>query len=88
MHPEDRGRDVSKVLVTELIEIARHCGLNRLEAEVNGERKIARHVLAQLGFNELMHLRDYVLDMKGVTHDYILLGRTLRVEEEFAGFGG
>lgn len=87
-HPEYRGRDVSKVLVTELIDIARHCGLSRLEAEVNGERKIARHILAQLGFSELMHLRDYVLDMKAVSHDYVLLGRALRVEEEFAGFGG
>jgi GNAT superfamily N-acetyltransferase len=87
-HPEYRGRDVSKVLVTELIQLARHCGLSRLEAEVNGERKIARHVLAQLGFNELMNLPDYVLDMKAVTHDYVLLGRTLRVEEEYAGFGG
>lgn len=87
-HPEYRGRDVSKVLVTELIDIARHCGLSRLEAEVNGERKIALHVLAQLGFNELMNLPDYVLDMKGVTHDYVLLGRRLKIEEKYAGFGG
>ncbi|HTI98451.1 MAG TPA: GNAT family N-acetyltransferase [Dongiaceae bacterium] len=87
-HPEYRGRDVSKVLVTELINIARHCGLRRLEAEVNGERKIALHVFAQLGFNELMHLDDYVLDMKAVTHDYVLLGKNLKVEEEYAGIGG
>ena len=31
-HPEYRGRDVSKVLVTELIEIAHNCGLRKLEA--------------------------------------------------------
>jgi RimJ/RimL family protein N-acetyltransferase len=86
-HPEYRGRDVSKVLVRELIEIARHCGLRRLEAEVNGERKIALQVLAQLGFSELMRLDDYVMDMKAVTHDYVLLGRTLKVEEEYAGIG-
>ena len=87
-HPEHRGLDVSKLLVTELIEIARHCGLRRLEAEVNGERKIARRVLAQLGFNELMHLEDYVLDMKAVTHDYVLVGLNLKVDEEYAGVGG
>ena len=40
-HPEYRGRDVSKILISELIDIAKHCGLRRLEAEVNGERKIA-----------------------------------------------
>ena len=87
-HPEYRGRDVSKILVRELIEIARYCGLRRLEAEVNGERKIALQVLAQLGFNELMRLDDYVLDMKAVPHDYVLLGRNLKVEVEYAGIGG
>lgn len=87
-HPEYRGRDVSKVLVTELVHIARHCGLRRLEAEVNGERKIALQVLAQLGFNELMRLEDYVLDMKAVPHDYVLMGRSLKQEEEYAGIGG
>jgi len=87
-HPQYRGRDVSKVLVSELVEIARHCGLRRLEAEMNGERKIALNVLARLGFNELAHLEDYVLDMKGVLHDYVLLGLSLKVDEEYAGVGG
>lgn len=87
-HPEYRGRDVSRVLVTELVEIARHVGLRRLEAEVNGERKIALKVLAQIGFNELMNIPDYVLDMKAVTHDYVLLGLNLKVDDEFAGVGG
>jgi GNAT superfamily N-acetyltransferase len=87
-HPEYRGRDVSKALVMELIEIARHCGVRRLEAELNGERKIALQVLARLGFNKLIHLHDYVLDMKAQTHDYVLLGRSLKQEEEYAGIGG
>lgn len=87
-HPDYRGRDVSKVLVAELIEIAKHCGLRSLEAEVNGERKIALAVLAQLGFSKLMYLHDYVLDMKATTHDYVLMGRSLKQEEEYAGLGG
>ena len=87
-HPDYRGRDVSKVLVTELIYLARQCGLRQLEAEINGERKIALQVLAQLGFNELMRQPDYVMDMKAVTHDYVLMGRTLKQEEEYAGLGG
>lgn len=87
-HPEYRGRDVSKVLVMELIRVARHCGLRRLEAEINGERKIAHAVLSQLGFNELMRLEDYVMDMKAVPHDYVLMGRSLKQEEEYAGIGG
>ena len=87
-HPEYRGRDVSKLLVGELIDIAKHCGLRRLEAEVNGERKIALQVLSQFGFSKLMHLEDYVLDMKAVTHDYVLLGLDLKTDEEYLGVGG
>jgi GNAT superfamily N-acetyltransferase len=86
-HPDYRGRDVSKILTTELIEIARHCGLRQLEAEVNGERKIALSVLSQLGFKKLLDLPDYVLDMKAVTHNYVLLGIGLKVDDEFAGVG-
>src|SRR5579871_2698566 len=81
-HPEYRNRDVSKILVSELVEIARHSGLRRLEAELNGERDIALHILAQLGFGKLMHLEEYVLDMTAVPHDYVLLGMNLKVNEE------
>jgi hypothetical protein len=35
-----------------------------------------------------MHLHDYVMDMKAVTHDYVLMGRSLKQEEEYAGLGG
>jgi hypothetical protein len=31
---------------------------------------------------------DYVLDMKAITHDYVLLGLNLKVDEEYAGVGG
>lgn len=86
-HPNYRGRDVSKILVSELRDIARSRGLRRLEAEVNGERKIALAVLSQLGFYKLLDLPDYVLDMKAVTHDYVLLGMDLKVDDEFAGVG-
>jgi GNAT superfamily N-acetyltransferase len=87
-HPQYRGRDVSKLLIAELIDIARHCGLRRLEAEVNGERKIALQVLSQFGFNKLMDIEDYVLDMKAVTHNYVLLGLDLKTDEEYLGVGG
>jgi GNAT superfamily N-acetyltransferase len=83
--PEYRGRNVSKLLVTKLIDIARSCGLRRLESELNGERKIALQVLAQLGFSKLMHLPDYVFDMTAITHDYILMGANLKMDEEYAG---
>jgi RimJ/RimL family protein N-acetyltransferase len=86
-HPDYRGRDVAKVLVGEAVQVARHLGLKKLEAELNGERKVAIKALEQLGFRELMRLPDYVWDMQGEAHDYVLMGRDLLTEEEFASVG-
>ena len=87
-HPQYRGRDVAKILVAEQVEIARALGLVRLEAELNGERKVAIRALEQIGFQHLMELEDYVLDMKAVTHDFVLMGMDLKTDEEYAGVGG
>ena len=87
-HPQYRGRDVAKILVAEVVEIARILGLRRLEAELNGERKVAIHALEQIGFQYLLRQEDYVLDMKAVTHDFVLMGMDLRTDEEYAGVGG
>jgi len=87
-HPHYRGRDVAKILVEEVVDVARVLGLRRLEAELNGERKVAIRALAQIGFEDLMRREDYVLDMKAVTHDYVLMGMDLKTDEEYAGVGG
>jgi RimJ/RimL family protein N-acetyltransferase len=87
-HTQYRGRDVAKILVAELVEIARFAGLRKLEAELNDERKVAIRALEDLGFHRLMQLEDYVLDMKAVTHGYVLMGMNLKVDEEYAGIGG
>ncbi len=86
-HPLYRGRDVAKILVEEIIRAARHLGLNSLEAELNGERDVAIRALETLGFRELYRLRDYVVDMQASPHDYVMLGMTLRADEEYAGLG-
>jgi ribosomal protein S18 acetylase RimI-like enzyme len=86
-HPEYRGLNVAKVLVNEIIHAARHLGLARLEAELNGERTVAIRALEQLGFNQLFRLPDYVLDMESQPHDYVVMTMNLRVEEEYAGVG-
>jgi hypothetical protein len=33
-------------------------------------------------------LTDYVLDMKAITHDYVVMGIDLKTDEEYAGVGG
>ena len=86
-HPDYRGRDVSRILITEQVESARALGLRRLESELNGERKIAIRALEDTGFQYLMRRADYVLDMKAVPHDYVLMGLDLKVDEEYAGVG-
>jgi len=64
--------------------VARHLGLKQLEAEVNGERRIAIKCLEQLGFRQLLNLPDYLLDMRGESHDYVLMGMDIVTDEEFA----
>ena len=58
-----------------------------MEAELNGERKIAIRALESLGFHYLMQRENYVLDMQAVPHDYILMGLELKADEEYAGMG-
>jgi GNAT superfamily N-acetyltransferase len=48
-HPGYRGRDVAKILVEEQVQIARTLGLRKLEAELNGERKVAIYAWNSLG---------------------------------------
>jgi RimJ/RimL family protein N-acetyltransferase len=84
-HPEYRGRDVAKILVEHVVDVARHLGLKKLEARLNGERKIAIKALEQIGFRTLLYLPDYVLDMQSRPHDYVLMGMDLITDEEYAG---
>jgi RimJ/RimL family protein N-acetyltransferase len=86
-HPDYRGVDAAKILVEQIIEVARHLGLHRLEAELNGERKVAIRAMEQLGFYHLFRLPDYVLDMQSRPHDYVVMTMNLRTEEEYAGVG-
>lgn len=86
-HPKFRGIGLSGILIRELVEMARHAGLYRLEAEFNGERDIAIREFALAGFKELVRLPDYVKDLDATFHDYVLMGRRLRTDEEYASVG-
>ena len=88
VHPDFRGRGLARALVSEIIEIARNAGLERVEAEFIGEQEAAIKMFAMLGFSQLLRLEDYVKDMQAVTHDYVLMGLGLKTDEEYAGVGG
>jgi L-amino acid N-acyltransferase YncA len=85
--PKYRGRGLARAMVTEIVELARNLSLERVEAEFIGEQEAAIKMFAMLGFSNLLRLEDYVKDMQAVSHDYILMGRNLRVDEEYAGVG-
>ena len=87
VHPDYRGRGLARALLHELIEIARDAGLEKLEAEFLGEQTAARRVFAEVGFSDLLVLADYVKDMQAITHDYVLMGRHIITDEEYAGMG-
>jgi GNAT superfamily N-acetyltransferase len=86
--PQYRGRGLARALVTEIMQLARNLGLERLEAEFIGEQDAAIKVFAMLGFSNLLRLDDYVKDMQAISHDYVLMGINLKVDEEYAGVGG
>ena len=85
VHPQYRGRGLAKALVSEVVEIARHLGLEKVEAEFIGGQEAAIKMFAMLGFAPLVRLPDYVRDMQAISHDYVLMGLGLETDEEYAG---
>lgn len=84
-HPNYHRRDVSLILLREIIAAGRDLGVWKLEAELNGERKTAIRSLEYLGFEQLFRLENYVIDMTRQTHDYVVMGRDIKTDEEYAG---
>lgn len=87
VHPQFRGRGLARTLVSEVLEIARHLGLEKAEAEFIGEQEAAIKMFGLLGFRTLASFPDYVKDMQAVAHDYVLMGLDLDIDEEYAGVG-
>lgn len=86
-HPKFRGKGIGRVMINEIIDVARQMGLERLEAEFFDSQVGAIKLFGLLGFSNLVQLPDYVKDMQAVSHDYILMGLKLTTEEEYAGVG-
>ena len=86
-HPDYRGLGLINLLLEEIIEMARHCGLTKLESELNGDRVSAIEALATSGFKEVVRIPDYVRDMKANHHDYVLMGMELVASFENLGAG-
>ena len=85
--PQYRGRGLARALIGEIVDIARHLGLDKVEAEFIGEQDAAIKMFALLGFSNLVRLEDYVKDMQAISHDYVLMGLHLKTDEEYTGMG-
>ncbi len=83
--PQYRGRGLARALVSEIVGLARNIGLDKVEAEFMGEQEAAIKMFALLGFSNLVRIEEYVKDMQAISHDYILMGVTLKTDEEYAG---
>jgi GNAT superfamily N-acetyltransferase len=88
VHPGFRGRGLARAMIEEIMNIARGAGLERIEAEFIDEQETAMRLFGRLGFTQLFKLPDYVKDMQGLVHDYVLMGAELLTDEEYAGVGG
>ena len=87
VHPRFRGRGLAQALVAEIVDVARACSLEKLEAEFIGTQNGAIKVFGLIGFGELARIPAYVKDMQAITHDYVLMGLDLLTDEEYAGMG-
>ncbi|MEO6036713.1 MAG: GNAT family N-acetyltransferase, partial [Verrucomicrobiota bacterium] len=87
VHPDYRGLGLARVLVNDVVEIARQCGLEKVEAEFIGRQEGGIKMFSLLGFSTLVRLPEYVKDMQAISHDYILMGLDLVTDEEYAGMG-
>lgn len=85
--PDYRGKGIGRLLINEIIDVARQSGLMWLEAEFFDKQEAAMKMFGLLGFSNIMRLPDYVKDNHSIMHDYILMGMKLITEEEYAGMG-
>jgi ribosomal protein S18 acetylase RimI-like enzyme len=88
VHPTFRGRGLARALISEILDIARRAGLEKVEAEFIGEQEAAVKMFAMLGFRRFLLLEDYVKDMQAISHDYVLMGLDLKTDEEYASASG
>ncbi len=86
-HPDYTGLGLIDQLLEQIIDSARHCGLTKLESELNGEREAAIASMAAVGFRELVRLPGYIQDMQAEYHDYVVMGMELIAPFEFLGAG-
>ncbi len=83
--PEFRRRGIASLLLQELKDIGLDIGLDKLSAEIIPEQTGAIETFEGMGFVEVATLPEYGLDLRGASHDLVMLVYELKDEEYYAG---
>lgn len=83
IHPQHRGKGIGRTLVGELIQIALDIGLVKLDAEFMAEQTRQIAIFEKLGFVNMAVLPQHVKDVKGESHDLVIMVYDLRATEHY-----
>jgi len=83
IHPNYRGKGVGRLLISELIQIALDIGLIKLDAEFIAEQTRSIAIFERLGFVRMAVLPQHVQDLKGESHDLVIMVYDLRATEHY-----
>lgn len=83
IHPDYRGKGVGRLLMEELIQIALDIGLVKLDAEFIAEQTRSIAIFEKLGFVNMAVLPQHVMDIKGESHDLVIMVYDLRATEHY-----
>lgn len=83
IHPQYRGRGVGRALLAELIQVALDIGLVKLDAEFTAEQTRQIAIFEKLGFVNMAVLPQHVKDVKGESHDLVIMVYDLRATEHY-----
>ncbi|MBI2167816.1 MAG: GNAT family N-acetyltransferase [Candidatus Omnitrophica bacterium] len=84
IHPKYRGKGLATALVQEIIDVALDIGLVKLDAEFMAEQNRPIGIFEKLGFVNMAVLPQHVKDLKGESHDLVIMVYDLRATEHYA----
>lgn len=83
IHPQYRGKGIGRSLVEELIQVALDIGLVKLDAEFMSEQERQIAIFERMGFVNMAVLPQHVKDVKGESHDLVIMVYDLRATEHY-----
>jgi len=83
IHPQYRGKGIGRALLEDLIQIALDIGLVKLDAEFMAEQTRQISIFEKLGFVNMAILPQHVKDLKGESHDLVIMVYDLRATEHY-----